>query len=93
MHPQHLLALYTSSILAIGIPAALPAQHSTPLEGVWRFVEEVDRRADGSLIKTGPPMKGNGTSKDIACSATPWSSQDRGPTTARSSRSRSGWHG
>src|SRR5215210_3845323 len=61
MRPQHVLALVTSYVLATGIPAALPAQQRDPaLEGVWRFVEEVDRRADGSLIKTGPPAGYNG---------------------------------
>ena len=30
------------------------------MEGVWRFVEEVDRRPDGSLVKTGPAAGYNG---------------------------------
>jgi hypothetical protein len=49
------LALALLALLAIGAPAALAAQkRDSALEGVWRFVEEVDHRADGSLIKTGP---------------------------------------
>jgi len=61
MRPQHVLALVVLVILATGIPAALPMQQrATALEGVWRFVEEVDRRPDGSLIKTGPAAGYNG---------------------------------
>jgi lipocalin-like protein len=53
--PQHVLALVVPVILATGIPAVLAAQQrDTALEGVWRFVEEVDHRLDGSLVKTGP---------------------------------------
>jgi len=52
---QHVLALVVLVILVTGNPAALSAQQRDPtVEGVWRFVEEVDHRADGSLIKTGP---------------------------------------
>ena len=41
--------------LATASPAVLSAQHrDTALEGVWRFVSEVDRHADGSLLTTGP---------------------------------------
>ena len=55
MRPQHVLALVVLMILATGISAVLPAQQrETPVEGVWRFVKEVDHRPDGSLIKTGP---------------------------------------
>jgi hypothetical protein len=55
MRPQHMLALVASAVLAAGIPAVLAAQQRDhALEGVWRFVEEVDHRPDGSLIKTGP---------------------------------------
>jgi hypothetical protein len=55
MRPQHMLALVASAVLAAGIPAVLAAQQRDhALEGVWRFVEEVDRRPDGSLVKTGP---------------------------------------
>ena len=47
----------TSLALAIAIlsvsNAVAAEQHGT-LEGVWRFQEEVDRRADGSTVKTGP---------------------------------------
>jgi hypothetical protein len=61
MRPQHILALVASAILAAGIPAVLAAQQrDTALEGVWRFVEEVDRRPDGSLVKTGPAAGYNG---------------------------------
>src|SRR5829696_6865451 len=161
MRPQYVLALGLV-VLATGLPAVLPAQqHDSALEGVWRFVEEVDRRLDGSLIKTGPaagynglliftssgymsstimpkgrtwrretvtpaelrdtfegasahagryepdrakhevrmenimssilPMRESGTSCDIACSTTRWNSRGHGPSTARSSRSPSGW--
>jgi hypothetical protein len=55
MRPQLLLAWAISTTLAAGIPAVLAAQQrDTSLQGVWRFVEEVDHRPDGSLIKTGP---------------------------------------
>jgi hypothetical protein len=55
MRSQAMLLLVASGILAVATPAALAAQQRDPaLEGVWRFVEEVDRRADGSRIKTGP---------------------------------------
>jgi hypothetical protein len=61
MRPQHVLALRVLVVLATGIPTALCAQQRDPaLEGVWRFVEEVDRRPDGSLIKTGPAAGYNG---------------------------------
>lgn len=54
----HVLALL---IFAAGIPAALAAQRrDTALEGVWRLVEEVDHRPDGSVIKTGPAGGYNG---------------------------------
>ena len=59
--PQHLLALFVLLVIAIGFPAALAAQHrDTALEGVWCLVEEVDRRPDGSVIKTGPAAGYNG---------------------------------
>jgi hypothetical protein len=55
MPPQHVLALVVLVILVTGNPTALKAQRrDTAVEGVWRFVEEVDRRPDGSLVKTGP---------------------------------------
>lgn len=60
MRPQ-LPALVALVILAIGIPATLAAQQrDSALEGVWRLVDEVDRRPDGSLIKTGPAAGYNG---------------------------------
>jgi hypothetical protein len=58
---QHALALVAVAILAAGVPAAcLAQQHDAAVEGVWRFVEEVDHRPDGSLIKTGPTAGYNG---------------------------------
>lgn len=61
MRPHQLLALAIGVILTIGTTTALPAQQrDIALEGVWRFVEEVDHRADGSLIKTGPAAGYNG---------------------------------
>lgn len=61
MRPQRVLPLVVLVILAAGIPATVRAQQSdTPLAGVWRFVEEVDHRPDGSLIKTGPAGGYNG---------------------------------
>jgi hypothetical protein len=55
MRPHFVLVLVASVLLAMGMHSTLPAQqHDTGLVGVWRFVEEVDHRADGSLIKTGP---------------------------------------
>jgi len=56
MRVQHILGVITMVSLATCIPAVLPAQQrDTALQGVWRFVDEVDHRADGSIIKTGPP--------------------------------------
>jgi hypothetical protein len=61
MRPLHLPALLVFALLGAGHAAALHAQQrATPLEGVWRLVEEVDRRADGSVIKTGPDAGYNG---------------------------------
>jgi hypothetical protein len=61
MRPQPVLALVVLAILATGISAALPARQRDPaVEGVWRFVEEVDHRPDGSPIKTGPAAGYNG---------------------------------
>jgi hypothetical protein len=61
MRPQPVLALVALAILATGSFAALPArQHDPAVEGVWRLVEEVDHRTDGSLIKTGPAAGYNG---------------------------------
>jgi hypothetical protein len=55
------LALVASAFFTVGIPAVLAAQQrDVALEGVWRFVEEVDRRPDGSLVKTGPAAGYNG---------------------------------
>lgn len=55
MRRQHILGMVAMVLTATGMPVALFAQRrDTVLEGVWRFVEEVDHRADGSLIKTGP---------------------------------------
>jgi hypothetical protein len=61
IRPWHLLALAVPAILATGIPAVLaPKRRDTALEGVWRFVEEVDRGPDGSLVRTGPADGYNG---------------------------------
>jgi hypothetical protein len=55
MRPHFVLVLVASVLLAMGVHSSLPAQRrDTAVEGVWRFVEEVDKRADGSLIKTSP---------------------------------------
>ena len=55
MRPPPVLLLGVLAILAAGAPVALHAQkRDTALEGVWRFVEEVDQRSDGSVVKTGP---------------------------------------
>jgi hypothetical protein len=44
-----------------GVATRSPAQPRDPaVEGVWRLVAEVDRRADGSIIKTGPVAGYNG---------------------------------
>jgi hypothetical protein len=58
MRPQLLLS--SAVVLVLGTGAAAPQQRATPVEGVWRLVEEIDRRADGSLIKTGPAAGYNG---------------------------------
>ena len=45
----------------VGAPAGLRGQrHDPALEGVWHLVDEVDRRADGSLVATGPAAGYNG---------------------------------
>jgi hypothetical protein len=55
IRPRQVLALALWFIHAPATFSALAAQQrDTALEGVWRFVEEVDRRADGSVVKTGP---------------------------------------
>jgi hypothetical protein len=59
MRPQLLVPLAVVAILGASIPPA-PQQPVTAIEGVWRLVDEVDRRADGSLIKTGPAAGYNG---------------------------------
>lgn len=61
IRPQQVLALVALVILATGASATLlPPQRDAAVEGVWRFVEEVDHRSDGSLIKTGPAAGYNG---------------------------------
>ncbi len=61
IRPRHVLALAAAAILATGVLAARPAQQrDAAVEGVWRFVEEVDHRPDGSLVKTGPAAGYNG---------------------------------
>lgn len=61
IRPHHILPLVAVVILATRVPAAGPAQQcDAAVEGVWRFVEEVDHRPDGSLIKTGPTAGYNG---------------------------------
>ena len=58
MRPQSLLALAVLAILRAG---TRDSQQRVPaVEGVWRLVEEVDRRSDGSVIKTGPAAGYNG---------------------------------
>jgi len=55
MRSRHAAALLILALFTAGHAGALHAQQrTTPVEGVWRLVEEVDRRADGSVIKTGP---------------------------------------
>ena len=45
-------------VLAVAVVAICAAGGARPeqdtIEGVWRFQEQVDRRADGSLVSTGP---------------------------------------
>jgi hypothetical protein len=54
-------ALVISAIITTGTPSSVAGQQrDTGLEGVWRLVEEVDRRPDGSLVKTGPAAGFNG---------------------------------
>lgn len=61
MRPQHMITLALSVIQGIALSGVLTAQQrDASLEGVWRFVEEVDRRADGSLVKVGPAAGYNG---------------------------------
>src|SRR5690349_4397163 len=56
----HLVLALPALFIACAGTAASQRQRATPLEGVWRLVEEVDRRADGSVIKTGPAAGYNG---------------------------------
>ena len=57
MRPPHALALVLLAIHGAGNLSFLAAQQrDTALVGVWRFLEEVDRRADSSLSKAGPPL-------------------------------------
>jgi hypothetical protein len=52
---RYLLVLVLGVLHATAIPSPLAGQQrDTALEGVWRFADEVDRRADGALVKTGP---------------------------------------
>lgn len=59
MRPQLLLVLPVI-MLGAGSRTAPTQQRATPVEGVWRLVEEIDRRSDGSVIKTGPAAGYNG---------------------------------
>ncbi len=50
-----LAGLASVATLATGARAVASAQRrDRALEGVWRYVEEVDRRTDGSVVKTSP---------------------------------------
>ena len=54
MRPQLVFVSLLLAFSATSIPSRLPAQQrDTTLQGVWRFIEEVDHRLDGSIIKTG----------------------------------------
>jgi len=49
------LLLLTSSVVTVALcaPTTLAAQKRDPaMEGVWRYVSEIDRRADGSIVQT-----------------------------------------
>jgi len=59
LRPHYVLAVVLLLLQATGIASAAQ-QRDTSLEGVWRFVEEVDRRSDGSVVKTGPADGYNG---------------------------------
>jgi hypothetical protein len=55
MRMLSVVRLVGSAILAAAAPAPAAAQgRDAQLEGVWRFVDEIDRRADGTATKTGP---------------------------------------
>ena len=55
MRHKHTFFLASIVAVATSAPAIVSAQHrDIALEGVWRFVSEVDRHADGSLLTTGP---------------------------------------
>jgi len=60
IRPRHVLALVVLVILATGASAVASLQQRDTLVGVWRFVEEVDHRPDGSLVTTGPAAGYNG---------------------------------
>ena len=55
MRHKHTFLVASIVAVATSAPAVVSAQHrDIALEGVWRFVSEVDRHADGSLLTTGP---------------------------------------
>jgi len=44
------------ALIAAATVAAAPApEDKAGIPGVWRFQEEIDRRADGTIVHTGPP--------------------------------------
>ena len=61
IRPRHHRAFIALLLLVAGVTTRSSAQpRDAAVEGVWRMVEEVDHRADGSIIKTGPVAGYNG---------------------------------
>jgi hypothetical protein len=54
IRPRHVLALVLLVVLVTGVSGVASSQRRDTLQGVWRFVEEIDHRSDGSLVTTGP---------------------------------------
>ena len=55
MRSQHTILIASLVATSTLAPRVVSAQHrDAALEGVWRFVSEVDRHADGRLLTSGP---------------------------------------
>ena len=55
MRPQQTFLITSLVTIATSAPGILAAQRrDTALEGVWRYVAEVDRHADGTVLTTSP---------------------------------------
>ncbi len=60
-HGANHRALIVGLLLVTGVSTSVPAQQrDVAVDGVWRLADEVDRRAVGSVIRTGPAAGYNG---------------------------------